>query len=78
MSLFKKLFSADPEALRRKADTLFEAGDFGPAKLAYEKAIDASPEHERASLRSRAAACAELTSVTPGPINLPIGSAKSG
>ena len=38
MSLFKKLFSADPEALRRKADGLFEAGDFGPAKLVYEKA----------------------------------------
>lgn len=59
MSLFKKLFSTDPEALRRKAEALFEAGDFGPAKLAYEKAIDASPEHERASLRARSVACAD-------------------
>jgi len=59
MSLFKKLFSTDPEALRRKADALFEAGEFGPAKLAYDKAIDASPEPERASLRARSFACAD-------------------
>ena len=57
MSVFKKLFSADPEALRRKADGLFEAGDFGPAKLVYEKAAEASPEEARPPLRERVRAC---------------------
>ena len=59
MSLFKKIFSADPEGLRRKADALFEAGDFGPAKLAYEKAIAASPEDARAELEERARECTD-------------------
>ena len=57
MSLFKKLFSADADSLKRKADSLFEAGDFGPAKLAYEKAIAASPEDARAPLVERVRAC---------------------
>ena len=38
MSFLKKLFSADPEALERKADALYAEGDYGPAKLAYDKA----------------------------------------
>ena len=57
MSLFKKLFSADPEALKRKAEALFEAGDFGPAKLTYEKAIAAAPEDTHAPLRQRVREC---------------------
>jgi tetratricopeptide (TPR) repeat protein len=57
MSLFKKLFSADAETLVEKADALFEAGDFGPAKLAYEKAVAASPENARAPLQDKVRAC---------------------
>ena len=44
MGLLKKLFSSDPEALEKKAQALFEAGDFGSAKLAYEKARDANDD----------------------------------
>ena len=57
MSLFKKLFSADADSLRRKADALFDAGDFGPAKLAYEKALAASPEDARPQLVERVRGC---------------------
>ena len=57
MSLFKKLFTADPEGLQNKADALFAAGDFGPAKLAYEKAIAASPEDARQALEEKVRAC---------------------
>lgn len=57
MSLFKKLFSVDAESLKRKADALFDAGDFGPAKLAYEKAIAASSEDARGQLIERVRAC---------------------
>ena len=57
MSLFKKLFSADPEELKRKADRLFEAGAFGPAKLAYERALAAAPEDARAPLQERVRSC---------------------
>jgi len=57
MSLFKKFFSADPEALEKKADALFESGDFGPAKLAYEKAIAAAPESSRAALTDKVEHC---------------------
>lgn len=57
MSLLKKLFSADPEALERKADGLYAAGDYGPAKLAYEKALSASPESARAALADKVQRC---------------------
>ena len=57
MSLFKKLFSADAEALAKKADRLYADEDYGPAKLAYEKAIAASPEHARAALAEKARLC---------------------
>lgn len=57
MSLFKKLFSSDPEALKKKANALFDEGSFGPAKLVYEKAIAASPESERPALEQRAREC---------------------
>lgn len=43
MSFFKKLFSTDPAALEQKADGLYAAGDYGPAKLIYEKALEAAP-----------------------------------
>lgn len=59
MSFFKKLFSTDPAALRHKADALFEAGDFGPAKLAYEKALSASSDDIRAELEERVRACTD-------------------
>lgn len=57
MSLFKKLFATDPQAARKKADALFEAGDFGPAKLAYEKALDVAPDDARGELEERIVAC---------------------
>ena len=57
MSLFKKLFSSDPEGLENKADALYADGDYGPAKLAYEKAIAASPEDARAALAEKARRC---------------------
>ena len=59
MSLFKKLFSPDAKSLREKADALFEAGDFGPAKLVYEKAIAASADDERAALEDRVRQCTD-------------------
>ena len=59
MGLFKKLFSSDPEALRVKADALFDAGEYGPAKLAYEKAIAASGEADRDALSARVRACTD-------------------
>ncbi len=57
MGLFKKLFSADPEALRTKADALFDAGEYGPAKLAYEKAIAASGDSDLDALSAKVRAC---------------------
>jgi len=59
MGLLKKLFSADPEALEKKADALYAAGDYGPAKLAYEKAIAASPQDVHAALAERARRCSD-------------------
>lgn len=41
MSFFKKIFSTDPSALESKADQQFEAGEYGGAKLTYEKAREA-------------------------------------
>ncbi len=58
MSLLKKLFSADPEGLEKKADALYATGDYGPAKLAYEKALAASPESAHAALAEKAQRCA--------------------
>jgi tetratricopeptide (TPR) repeat protein len=57
VGLFKKLFASDPESLRKKADALFESADYGPAKLAYEKAIEAAPEDERPALEQRVRDC---------------------
>ncbi|MDH3202745.1 MAG: hypothetical protein OEM15_17795 [Myxococcales bacterium] len=57
MSLFKKLFTADPAALEKKADALFAAGDFGPAKLVYEKALDAHTDRAHASLVDKIRQC---------------------
>jgi tetratricopeptide (TPR) repeat protein len=57
MGLFKKLFAGDSDALRRKADALFDAGDYGPAKLAYEKALAGSPEIARDALEMRVREC---------------------
>lgn len=53
MSFFKKLFSADPKALQNKGDALFAAGEFGAAKLTYEKAIDASHGDLRDALEDK-------------------------
>ena len=57
MGLLKKLFASDPESMRKKADALFDAGDFGPAKLAYEKAAEAADEADRPALEDRVRAC---------------------
>ena len=59
MSLLKKLFAPDPEALEKKADALYEAGDYGPAKLAYERALAASPESARTALTEKARRCGD-------------------
>lgn len=59
MSLFKKLFSADPEALKKKADALFADGDYGPAKLVYEKALAASPGDAQAVLAEQIERCTD-------------------
>ena len=59
MSLLKKLFSADPEALEKKADALYASGDYGPAKLAYEKAMAASPENAKEAFAEKARRCAD-------------------
>ncbi len=60
MSFFRKLFGSDPEALTQKANALFDAGAFGEAKLAYEKARDALPKEQSeraAEVRARIDAC---------------------
>lgn len=59
MSLFKRMFSADPAALVEKADKLFDAGSYGPAKLAYEKALSASPESERSAIADKVRQCTD-------------------
>jgi tetratricopeptide (TPR) repeat protein len=59
MSLLKKLFSADPEGLEKKADALYTVGDYGPAKLAYEKALAASPESAHAALTDKVRRCTD-------------------
>jgi tetratricopeptide (TPR) repeat protein len=59
MSLLKKLFSADPEGLEKKADALYAAGDYGPAKLAYEKALAASAEGAQAALAGKVRRCTD-------------------
>ena len=59
MSLFKKLFSADPEVLEKKADALYADGDYGPAKLTYEKALAASQQDAREALEEKARRCTD-------------------
>lgn len=59
MSLLKKLFSSDPLALEKKGDALYAAGDYGPAKLAYEKALGASPESDRPAIAAKARRCTD-------------------
>jgi tetratricopeptide (TPR) repeat protein len=59
MSLLKRLFSTSPEALEKKADDLFAAGHHGQAKLAYEKALEASSEGERARLVDKVRCCCD-------------------
>jgi tetratricopeptide (TPR) repeat protein len=57
MSLWKNLFSADSASLEKKADALYAAGDFGPAKLAYEKALAAASDEARAALEDKMHRC---------------------
>lgn len=57
MGLFKKLFASDLESMRKKADALFDAGDYGPAKLAYEKAAEAADASGRPALEARVREC---------------------
>ncbi len=60
MSLFGKLFSKrTPEEERAQADALFAAGEFGPAKLAYERAQDAARDQAelKQALQLRIEAC---------------------
>jgi tetratricopeptide (TPR) repeat protein len=57
MGLFKKLFTTDPGALERKADALFAEGDFGPAKLAYDKALGAHVDRDHPPLVDKIRQC---------------------
>ncbi len=59
MSLFKRMFAADPASLLDKADKLFEEGSYGPAKLAYERALSASAEDERAAIADKVHQCTD-------------------
>ena len=59
MSLFKKLFSADPAGLEKKADALYASGDYGPAKLTYERALAASPQDAHAPLGDKIRRCTD-------------------
>jgi tetratricopeptide (TPR) repeat protein len=59
MRLLKKLFSADPVGLEKKADALYAAGDYGPAKLAYEKALAASPREAHGPLDDKVRRCTD-------------------
>jgi len=59
MSFFKKLFSADPEALEKKADALYADGEYGPAKLVYDKALAASPEGAALGLAKKIRLCTD-------------------
>lgn len=59
MGIFKKLFTADPVALEHKADELFEAGDFGSAKLTYDRALAALPDPKPAALLDKRARCTD-------------------
>ncbi len=59
MSFFKKLFSADPEALEKKADALYADGEYGPAKLAFDKALAASPEGAVEGLTKKIRLCTD-------------------
>jgi len=59
MSLLKRLFSADPEALKKKADALYDAGAYGPAKLVYEKALAASAASADAALTDKMQRCVD-------------------
>ena len=59
MSLFKKLFSADPAGLEKKADALYASGDYGPAKLTYERALAASPQDAHAPLGDKIRQCTD-------------------
>jgi tetratricopeptide (TPR) repeat protein len=59
MSLFRKLLGREtPSELEARADTLFASGDFGAAKLAYERALErlASGAEERPRLEGRVSA----------------------
>jgi len=59
MSFFRKLFSADPEALEKKADALYANGEYGPAKLVYDKALAASPEGAALGLSNKIRLCTD-------------------
>lgn len=59
MGLFKKLFAADPAALEKKAHALFAARDFGPAKLAYERALDARAGSSHPALEDKIRQCTD-------------------
>ncbi|NOY93913.1 MAG: tetratricopeptide repeat protein [Deltaproteobacteria bacterium] len=56
MGLFGNLFGGY-EARKKKADGLFEARHFGPAKLAYENALSSAPEQDRDALAQRITTC---------------------
>jgi len=60
MGLFGKLFGGSFDDQRKEADALFEAGKFGEAKLAYERALDkkkGAPEDDVARCIKRVHAC---------------------
>lgn len=57
MSFFKKMFSVDPCALEERADAQFEAGEYGGAKLTYDKAREAYGSEAPEGLESKIQRC---------------------
>lgn len=59
MGLFGKLFGGKPEDLEDKAERQFADGDFGGAKLSFEKALDRSDGSARERIAARIDDCCD-------------------
>ena len=55
--MLKKLFGTDPHKLVTRADAQLEQGDFGGAKLTYERALGGLDEADRTSVQSKINTC---------------------
>lgn len=60
MSFLKRLFTGGGyEGHREKADELLAEGDFGSAKLSYDRALDKAPQEARAEVEEHIATCCD-------------------